>query len=105
MRRQRLTAPTGSIIFKITDPNAHADNLFVLITSIINSFQNFTLVNVMTQGGPGTSTMVLVYYVYRMVIKYSKVGYACAVSVVLFIILFIITAIQLGTQKKWVHFE
>jgi len=91
--------------FKITIPMLTPTLFFVLITSVINSFQNFTLVNVMTQGGPGTSTMVLVYYVYRMVIKYSKVGYACAVSVVLFIILFIITAIQLGTQKKWVHFE
>lgn len=91
--------------FKITIPMLTPTLFFVMITSIINSFQNFTLVNVMTEGGPGKSTQVLVFYVFRLVIKYSKVGYACAVSVILFIILFIITAIQLGFQKKWVHFE
>lgn len=76
---------------------------FVLINCIIGSFNVFTLVKVMTTGGPGDSTMVTVYYVYEQAVEYNKIGYACSASIILFFFVFIITFIQLKFSDKWVH--
>ena len=58
----------------------------------------------MTQGGPGTSTNVLVYYIYTSAFNYYDMGYAAAMSWILFAILLIITLIQWKGQKKWVSY-
>ena len=97
----------GSIyqFFKITLPMLSPTTFYVMITCIINSFQVFTAVKIMTEGGPGTSSMVTVYYVYNLAVKYNKIGYACAVSMVLFVLVFLITIFQFKMQKKWVYQE
>jgi multiple sugar transport system permease protein len=53
---------------------------FVVVISVISSFQIFTDVRVMTQGGPGTATFVFVYFIYRAAFEYSKMGYASALA-------------------------
>ncbi|HHW49653.1 MAG TPA: sugar ABC transporter permease [Clostridiaceae bacterium] len=88
----------------ITIPALSPTTFFILITSIINSFKVFGQINIMTQGGPGTSTTVLVYYIYQAAFKFWKIGYASAISWVLFIIIFTITLIQWKGQKKWVNY-
>jgi multiple sugar transport system permease protein len=85
----------------ITVPMLSPTTFFILITSIINSFKVFGQINIMTQGGPGTSTSVLVFYIYTAAFKFYKMGYAAAMSWVLFVIIFIVTIIQWQGQKKW----
>jgi multiple sugar transport system permease protein len=86
--------------FKITIPMLSSTLFFVIVISIINSFQVFTQVNIMTQGGPGTSTTVLVFYIYNTAFKYNRIGYANAIGWVLFLLVFIVTAIQWKFSKK-----
>jgi len=78
---------------------------FVLVISIIASFQIFTDVRVMTQGGPGTSTFVFVYYIFQEAFEYLKMGSASALAWILFVIILALTLIQLWVSKRWVYYE
>lgn len=90
--------------FHITLPLLSPTTFFILITGLINSFKVFAPINIMTQGGPGTSTTVLVYQIYVSAFRFFKMGYASAIAWVLFIIIFIITYLQWIGQKKWVNY-
>jgi ABC-type sugar transport system permease subunit len=68
--------------------------LFIMITSIIGSFQIFTPIQIMTEGGPAGATRVLPYLIYQNAFNYLRMGYASAMSVVLFIILMSLTLLQ-----------
>lgn len=81
----------------ITVPLLRPTTFFLTITGIISSFKVFGYTNIMTQGGPGSSTYTLVYYIYSAAFKYYKFGYASAIAVVLFLILLVVTIIQ------WTH--
>ncbi|MEC0266476.1 sugar ABC transporter permease [Paenibacillus anseongense] len=87
--------------FQITVPMLTPTTFLIAITLIIWSFQVFGPVAVMTQGGPIDSTMVLSYHIYLLAFRFYKMGYAAAVSWVLFTIIFIITLIQWQSQKRW----
>ncbi len=91
--------------FKITIPMLSPTMFFVVVTSIIGSFQVFAQVNIMTQGGPGTATTVIVYDIYRTAFKFDQIGYANAMGWVLFILVFIFTAIQwrFSRRDSWVN--
>jgi multiple sugar transport system permease protein len=89
----------------ITLPLLSPTTFFVLITCIINSFQVFIAIFIMTDGGPGTSTTVLTYYAYKAGFGFYKMGYASAMAWVLFVIILIITALQWRGQKRWVHYS
>jgi multiple sugar transport system permease protein len=89
---------------KITIPMLSPTFFLVIIFFIIDSFKVFSLIYVMTDGGPGRATSVLVYYVFDQAFRQSKFGYASAMSIVLFVILLIITVIQYRGQKKWVTY-
>lgn len=78
----------------ITIPQLKPTTFFLTITGIISSFKVFGYTNIMTRGGPGSSTYTLVYYVYTSAFKYYKFGYASAIAVILFLILLVFTVIQ-----------
>lgn len=88
----------------ITVPLVSPTTFFLAVTSVIQSFQVFAEVNVMTQGGPGTSTVTVVYHIYETAFQRFNMGYASAVSWVFFLIVISITAIQWWGQKKWVNY-
>ncbi len=90
--------------FKLTVPFLSPTTFFLVITSLISSFQVFAQIQIMTRGGPGTSTHVFVYYIYTSAFSFYRMGYAASMSWVLFIILFVITIIQWQGQKKWVNY-
>ena len=90
--------------FKITLPMLSPTMFLVTIMSIINSFQVFDLISVMTEGGPGRSTNVLVYRIYQEGFKYLRFGYGSAMAYVLFLIIMIVTLIQFRGQKNWVTY-
>lgn len=77
---------------------------FLLIISVINSFQVFTLVSVMTEGGPARATEVIVFYLYRLSFINFNIGLGSAVAVVLFAVLLVLTAIQFGLVGRKVHY-
>ena len=90
--------------FKLTIHFLSPTTFFLIITTFISCFQVFAQVQIMTKGGPGSSSNVLVYYIYTSAFSFYKMGYASAMSWILFIILFIITMIQWRGQKKWVSY-
>ncbi len=89
---------------KITLPMLTPSTFFVFIMLTINSFKSFDLVYVLTQGGPGTSTMLMVNYIYDQSFKYWNYGYASASSMILFVIVLIITIIQFRGEKKFTDY-
>ena len=88
----------------ITLPVVSPTTYFLIITRMIHSFQIFSSIKVMTEGGPGMATTVIVYEIYREAFSLYKFGYASAYAVVLFIIIMAITLIQQKLQKKWVTY-
>jgi len=90
---------------KITLPLLTPTFFYVLIVSLINSFQLFTQIMIMTDGGPNGATEVMVERIYKYGFRYFKMGYASAFSWILFLIIMICTAIQMRGQKRWVKYD
>jgi len=84
----------------ITLPLLAPTIFFVSIISIINSFQVFPQVWVMTEGGPANSTTVIVERVVKHAFSYGEMGYAATISWVLFALVFSVTVFQLWLQKR-----
>ena len=78
---------------------------YLVITSVMASFKVFESVRVLTQGGPGNSTDVLVFYIYRYAFESMKLGYASAAGVVLSIILMIFSIFYFRMLSKRVHYQ
>ncbi len=89
----------------ITLPMLSPTTFLCSVMCIINSFKVFDLVNIMTDGGPGRSSNVLVYRIYQEAFRNYKFGYASAYAVILFLIVFVITMIQFHGQKNWVNYD
>jgi len=89
---------------RITLPLLRPVTLFVLVTGIIGSFQVFTYVYVLTDGGPLHTTDVIVYRIYQAAWGLLRFGYAGALAVLLFVVLFGVTRVQfklLGRQVEY----
>jgi multiple sugar transport system permease protein len=78
---------------------------FNVIIATIASYQVFTDVYVMTQGGPGNATLMLVLYIYQNGFQYFRMGYAALLSWVLFLIVLILTLVQFAFARRWVYYE
>lgn len=86
----------------ITIPLLSPTTFFVIVMAVINSFQVFDQIYIMTQGGPARSTSVLVHYLYQNAFEYYRMGYASSIAYVLFFLVFIVTLIQLKRSNSWV---
>lgn len=89
----------------ITWPLLTPTSFFILIIAIINSFQSFTQIHVMTQGGPIGSTTVIVYYLYQQAFQQFNMGYGSAIAMVLFAIILGLTVIQMKLLGPRVHYQ
>lgn len=93
--------------FKITLPLVSPTLFFLMITGLIGAFQIFDVIYMMI----GKNTVVLentqsiVMYFYRNAFELGNKGYASAVAMLLFVLIMIITVIQMALQKKWVHYD
>lgn len=88
----------------ITWPQLKPTTFFVIIMLTINSFKVYDQIYMLTQGGPGTSTLVLVYHIYQTAfVTSSDYGYASAISMVLFAIVLTITLIQFRIEKSYAN--
>lgn len=85
----------------ITIPMVKPTTFFLATMGIISSFKVFDVVSVLTQGGPGNSTSVMAYYIYKTAFQEFKMGYACALAWALFIIIFLVTVFQWKFQSSF----
>lgn len=93
---------------RITVPLLSPILFYVVMLSLINAFQLFPQVMVMTknaEAGPNGVTMVMVERIYKYAFKFGKMGYAAAYSWILFVVIFAFTALQNSLQKRWVHYD
>jgi len=90
--------------FRITIPMVSPTTFFMLIIGIIGTFQMWSNIQILTNGGPGTASTVIGFYIYNTAFKYGKMGYASSMAWVLFVIVLILTMIQWRGQKKWVNY-
>jgi multiple sugar transport system permease protein len=84
----------------VTLPLLAPTTFLVLMLTIINSFQVFDQVYVMTSGGPGTATLTLVQYIYTTSFQFQKFGYGSAVALILFGILVIVAFFQIRGYRR-----
>lgn len=89
---------------RITLPLVSPTTFFLVITATIGSFQNFTIFNALTRGGPGIASRVASLNIYEEAFSLNHYSYSAAQAIVLFVIILLISAIQWGGQKKWVHY-
>ncbi len=79
----------------ITWPMLAPTTFFILVTSIIAGFQgHFTHIHILTRGGPADSTTTLLYYIYKHAFVWHNMGYACALAMVLFVVIMVFTIIN-----------
>nr|WP_321448932.1 sugar ABC transporter permease [uncultured Cohaesibacter sp.] len=92
----RLDGASESAMFRmITLPLLRPVMVFVLVTSVVGSFQVFDVIAVTTQGGPANSTRAVLWYIYENAFQFSRMGYASAMSMVLFVFLILVTLLQM----------
>lgn len=84
----------------ITLPLLRPTSVFVLVISFIGAFQLFDPIFVMTQGGPANATTTAVYYIYQQAFQFLQLGYASALSVVLFAIILVFSLVQLRVFRQ-----
>ena len=93
------------IFWHITVPLITPTAFFILVLSIIGSFQVWTITYLLTQGGPANSTLTLSYYIYQQGFEWFHMGFAAALAYVLFAIVFAVTMVQFRLQKSWVFYH
>lgn len=90
-----------SVVMPLISPTL----MLVSIVTVVGSLQVFAQIAVLTSGGPGNSTTVLVYYLYQQAFQLKDFGYGSAIAILLFVIVLILTLAQWAGRKKWVHYE
>lgn len=94
-----------SEFWNITLPLLSPTVLFASTVSVIQSFQVFDQVYVLTNGGPANSTTTLIFYLYEQGFRFFHIGTAAAVSVFLLLSLITFTILHLRLSRRWVHYE
>lgn len=101
-----LDGANGWVKFiRITLPLLTPSIFYVLIVGMINAFQLFPQIMIMTGGGPNGATQVMVERIYNYGFRYYRMGYASAFSWILFAVIMVFTAIQMKGQERWVHYD
>ena len=97
----RLEGATSWQAFRfVTLPSLRSIVVLVGITAVIRSFQVFTIVLAMTQGGPVNATRTIVYHIYEQGIQYDDMGYASAAAAVLLVLIGAMTYLQMRMDRK-----
>jgi multiple sugar transport system permease protein len=89
----------------ITVPMMTPIIFYNIVMAMIGCLQTFTQAYIMTEGGPANASMFLSLMIYQNAFRYSRMGYAAAVSWMLFVIVGILTAVLFASSRKWVYYE
>jgi len=98
-------AGTLAMFRRITIPMLSPTIFFNLIMGIIGSFQVFTSAFIATNGGPKDESLFYVLYLYRNAWEFWRMGYACAMAWILFVIVLTLTVVQFRLADVWVYYE
>ena len=88
------------MVFPLLSPTT----FFLLITSVLSSLQAFDLIRIMTPSGNGTQTLIYEAYIQAFG-GYNRAGYSAMISVILFVLLLIMTAVQFRFVERKVHYS
>jgi multiple sugar transport system permease protein len=90
--------------FNVTLPLLSPVIFFNTILTTIGSLRVFDAAFVLTAGGPAKSTLFYVYYLFNRAFVHFNMGYASAMAWLLFVIVLVLTIIQVRLGQKWVHY-
>ena len=90
--------------FSLTLPGLSPIMFYTLVVNIIQAFQSFGQIKILTEGGPDEATNVIVYSIYRDAFFNYRFGSAAAQSVILFIIIMLVTLVMFRLEKKGVSY-
>lgn len=94
-------ASTWTTFRKVLLPQLRPTTFFLSITVLLNSLQVFDIINVMTRGGPlGNGTTTMVFQVYEETFRNFRAGYGATVATIMFVVLLIITLIQVRIMDR-----
>ncbi|WP_420491571.1 carbohydrate ABC transporter permease [Neobacillus drentensis] len=89
----------------ITVPMISPTTLFLIVITSIDTLQAYDQIQVLTQGGPAGSTRTILYFYYQTAFEEFNMGKATALAILLVIITAILSFIQFGLAKRWVHYQ
>jgi multiple sugar transport system permease protein len=92
-------ASSSRQFFKITIPLLSPTTFMLTVLSVIYVFQDWSLVQILTEGGPGTSTYTIGYYIYYAAFRKSRMGYASSIAWVLLVIMMIFTYFRFRAEQ------
>jgi len=98
-------ATAGQQLRHVTIPMVTPAILYNTVIDVINSFQVFAYAFVMTKGGPNDASLFYVLYIYRQAFEFFQMGYAAALSAILFLIILVFTILLVKYSDRWVHYE
>ena len=102
----RIDGASKWVLFRhITLPQLSPVTFFVVLTTIINSFQAFDIIAVMTGGGPAGATTTLIWYIYQEAFVAFRAGTAAAAAIVMFLLLLVIAVFQIRYSQRGVHYK
>jgi len=91
--------------WSVTLPLMSPTLLFTCIITVVGAFQIFDPMFVMTSGGPGTATTSIVLYIYQTGFQNFQVGYASTLALIVFVVIMLLTVVQLTVSRYWVHYD
>ena len=94
----------GQRFWHITIPLLTPTIFFCLVIEMLHAVQLFDTAYVLTQGGPGDASRPIVMYMYETGFQALKMGYASAVSVMLFVVVMLLTLMQMRVSRAWVYY-
>jgi sn-glycerol 3-phosphate transport system permease protein len=97
-------ASTWMSFRRVTLPLLSPTLFFASVVGVIGSFQAFGQIDLLTQGGPNNHTLVLIYYIYEAAFVNNNYGLAAVMSVALFVILLVLTAVQFRFVERRVFY-
>lgn len=98
-------ATSWQTFWRITLPLLSPTIFFVVVIFSIGAVQVFDTIIVLTQGGPGDASRSIVMYIYEKAFQTFDMGYASALAMTLFAIIMVLTLLQFGLARRWVHYE
>lgn len=102
----RIDGASRAVIFrKITVPLISPTLMLTAIITIVGALQAFAQIAVLTGGGPGLSTTVLVYYVFQQAFSFNNIGYGSTLALMLLTFVMLLTILQWQLRRKWVFYE
>ncbi|MDR6867475.1 multiple sugar transport system permease protein [Microbacterium resistens] len=102
----RIDGATNATIFRrITLPLISPTLMLTAIITIVGALQAFAQIAVLTGGGPGLSTTVLVYYVFQQAFSFNNIGYGSTLALMLLTFVMLLTVLQWQLRRKWVFYE